>query len=79
MWITIGPKYQKQRHLILRYFGGLQYPVRHHFPQENNEWGIAMLKFRIGLHQISVKFPRLKGLKLQYSKLDVLHSDDMPK
>jgi hypothetical protein len=33
----LSPKYQRQWHLTLWYFGGPQYLAHHHFPQENNE------------------------------------------
>jgi hypothetical protein len=38
------------------------------FPAGENEWGIAVLKFRICPCRIRPIFSRLKGLKLHYSK-----------
>jgi hypothetical protein len=30
----------------IRLVGGPQYQARHHFPQEKNEWGVVVLKFK---------------------------------
>jgi hypothetical protein len=54
---------------------GPQYLARHHLPQENNEWGIVALKFRIRSNRIRPLISRLKGSKLHYSKTGVAHSN----
>jgi hypothetical protein len=51
MWNTIGRwsefKISETVTSETWYFGGPQYPARHHYPHGNSEWGIVALKFRI--------------------------------
>jgi hypothetical protein len=78
MWKTIGecPESRMSEQWILTagHSCAQQYPARHHFPQDSNEWDTVVLKFQTHLYAVNSVVLELKGWKLCPGNLQIAAS-----
>lgn len=74
----LSPECQGQLLSTFGYSCAQHYRAHHHFPQENGEWDIMVLKFQIRVYRIKSIVSLPSSWKLRYYKMDVQHSDLQP-